>query len=207
MKIVQKYFKNLTERQIQQFGMLYDLYAEWNEKINVISRKDIEHLYERHILHSLSIGRYVTFEKNTQVLDIGTGGGLPGIPLAILYPNVSFTLIDSIGKKIKVATEISEAIGLDNVVLSHQRVQDNKRQYDFVVSRAVMQLDKLVQLCQKNIHRKQQNAIQNGLICLKGGDIVAEIAPFRRIVDVVDLSHYYNEPFFETKKVVYVPLS
>lgn len=206
MNIVLKYFEALTPKQTKQLAMLYDLYADWNEKINVISRKDIDNLYEKHILHSLSIAKYVDFKKGTKVLDVGTGGGFPAIPLAILYPQVQFTLIDSIGKKIKVANEVSKAIGLQNVRLYHQRVQEQKERYDFVVSRAVMQLDKLVQLCQKNIAKQQQNAIQNGLICLKGGDISAEIAPYKKVVDVVDVSHYFKEPFFETKKIVYIPL-
>ncbi len=206
MEIINTYFSYLSDEQKRQFEALYSLYAEWNERINVISRKDIDNLYERHILHSLAIAKYVQFKNGSTVLDIGTGGGLPGIPLAILFPNVHFTLIDSIGKKIKVGTAIAEAIGLKNIELRHQRVQDNKEKYDFVVSRAVMKLEKLSKLCRKNISKKQQNAIANGLICLKGGAIDEEIKPFSKIIDVVNISDYFKEEFFDTKKVVYLPM-
>ncbi len=206
MDCINRYFPHLSDKQKSQFEALYSLYAEWNERINVISRKDIDNLYERHILHSLAIAQYIQFKDGSEVLDIGTGGGLPGIPLAILFPKVRFTLIDSIGKKIKVGTAIAKEIGLTNVELRHQRVQENKEKYDFVVSRAVMQLEKLSKLCRKNISKKQQNAIANGLICLKGGTIDEEIKPFSKIIDVVNISDYFQEEFFETKKVVYLPI-
>ncbi len=205
MDIINKYFQYLSVEQKEQFEALYSLYSDWNERINVISRKDIDNLYERHILHSLAIAKYIQFSDNSKVLDIGTGGGLPGIPLAIIFPQVHFTLIDSIGKKIKVATEVANSIGLKNIELKHQRIQENKEKYDFVVSRAVMQLEKLSKLCRKNITKIQQNAISNGLICLKGGVIDDEVKPFRKIIDVVDISNYFEEDFFETKKVVYLP--
>lgn len=205
MDDILKYFPQLTQAQIAQFEALYDLYADWNAKINVISRKDIENLYERHILHSLGIAKYFSFKDASKVLDIGTGGGFPGIPLAILFPNVHFTLIDSIGKKIKVGQVVADAIGLKNIELKHIRIQEEKAKFDFIVSRAVMPLQDLVTLSQKNIEKKQQNAVPNGLICLKGGELENELAAFKKIVEVYDLNKCFKGEFFETKKVVYVP--
>ncbi len=205
MEQILKYFPKLTETQINQFKALYDLYVDWNAKINVISRKDIENLYERHVLHSLGIAEVIQFKPNSTILDVGTGGGFPGVPLAILFPEVKFTLIDSIGKKIKVGTEVSNAIGLKNIALFHKRVQEEKGKYDFVVSRAVMPLDDLVKLSRKNISPKQQNALPNGLICLKGGELQHEILPYKNVAETYELSDYFEGEFFKTKKVVYVP--
>lgn len=205
MQNITKYF-TLTPTQEQQFAALGVLYPEWNAKINVISRKDIDNLYEHHILHSLGIAKLIKFQPGTKVLDLGTGGGFPGIPLAILFPEVEFKLIDSIGKKIRVAQEIANSIGLKNVTCQQLRAEEEKGQYDFVVSRAVMPLGDLRKLVIKNISKRQHNAMPNGLICLKGGELQAEIAPFRNTAEVQDLSAYFEEEFFKTKKVVYLPL-
>ena len=206
MDEILKYFPNLTEKQKNQYSALYELYVDWNSKINVISRKDIDNLYERHVLHSLGIAEFIKFKPNSAILDVGTGGGFPGIPLAILFPEVQFTLIDSIGKKIKVGTEVANAIGLKNITLKHLRIQDEKGKFDFVVSRAVMPLDELVKLVKKNISPKQQNALPNGLICLKGGELQHEILPFKNIAETFELSELFEGEFFKTKKVVYLPL-
>jgi 16S rRNA (guanine527-N7)-methyltransferase len=206
MELILKYFPHLTDSQKKQFEALYDLYFEWNSKINVISRKDIENLYEHHVLHSLAIAEIIHFQPGTTVLDVGTGGGFPGIPLAILFPEVKFVLIDSIGKKIKVGTEVSTAIGLKNITLKHLRVQDEKDRYDFVVSRAVMPLGDLVQLVKKNISKKHKNALPNGLICLKGGELHHEILPYKNIAELYEVSEFFKEDYFATKKAVYVPL-
>lgn len=206
MEIISKYFKQLSETQLKQFDALYELYKEWNEKINVISRKDIDNLYIHHVLHSLSIAELYSFKAGSKVLDVGTGGGFPGVPLAILFPETSFLLIDSIAKKIKVASEVSSAIGLKNIAFKHERVQEEKAKFDFVVSRAVMPLDDLVKLVKKNISSEQRNAVPNGLICLKGGELEAEIANYKKIVEVTAISNYYEEDFYKTKKIVYVPL-
>ncbi|MDR1699210.1 MAG: 16S rRNA (guanine(527)-N(7))-methyltransferase RsmG [Prevotellaceae bacterium] len=206
MDILLKYFPELTSRQQEQFAALQDLYADWNSKINLISRKDIENLQERHVLHSLGIVRIINFRPGTSVLDVGTGGGFPGIPLAIMFPETQFCLIDSIGKKIKAATGIAESIGLQNAVLKHLRAEEEKGKYDFIVSRAVMPLGDLLKLTQKNIKKEQQNSLPNGLICLKGGDMQAEIFPYRNKATVYDLSREFDEEFFATKKVVYVPM-
>lgn len=206
MELILKYFSNLSETQIAQINALYDLYVDWNSKINVISRKDIENLYERHVLHSLGIAEIIHFKAGSKVLDVGTGGGFPGIPLAILFPEVQFTLIDSIGKKIKVAQEVSNTIQLKNIELKHMRIQEEKGKYDFVVSRAVMPLDELVKLCRKNISPKQQNALPNGLICLKGGELEREILPFKKVAETYEMKEFFTGEFFITKKVVYLPI-
>lgn len=206
MEKIFKYFPKLTEIQQQQLAALYDLYFDWNSKINVISRKDIENLYEHHVLHSLGIAKVLQFKPGTALLDVGTGGGFPGIPLAILFPECQFTLIDSIGKKIKVATAVAEAIGLQNVEAKHLRVQDEKAKFHFVVSRAVMPLADLVSLTKKNVAKEQFNALPNGLICLKGGELNEEIRPFKHLASEYQLSDYFKEEYFKTKKAVYLPL-
>jgi 16S rRNA (guanine527-N7)-methyltransferase len=206
MDIILKYFPDLTDTQKVQFTALYALYADWNSKINVISRKDIDNLYERHVLHSLGIAKAHNFRPGTTFLDVGTGGGFPGIPLAILLPECSFLLLDSIGKKVKVAQEVAAAIGLTNVQFHHARVEEEKGKYDFVVSRAVMPLADLVKMIRKNISGEHKNATPNGLICLKGGELAHEVLPFKNVADITDLSDFFEEEFFETKKVVYVPL-
>lgn len=206
MDLIKKYFPTLSPEQASQFAQLDSLYREWNEKINVISRKDIDALYLHHVLHSLGIAKVINFRSGSTVMDIGTGGGFPGIPLAILFPEVQFHLVDSIGKKIRVATEVATTIGLKNVTLRHCNVMDEKQKFDFIVSRAVMNLPDLVKLVRKNIKRESQNALPNGLICLKGGDLTAELQPFKHIHETWELSTYFEEDFFETKQVVYVPL-
>lgn len=206
MDKIRHYFPELTTKQLEQFGALYDLYADWNQKINVISRKDFENLYERHILHSLGIVKFLRFKPDSKILDIGTGGGFPGIPLAIFYPECHFHLVDSINKKLTVVREISSAIGLENISIRHCRVEDESALFDFVVSRAVMPLPDLARLCRKNIVKTQINALPNGLICLKGGELGHETAPFKNKFTEINLSDYFKEEFFKTKKVVYVPL-
>lgn len=203
MEIIKKYFPNLTEEQTKQFEALYDLYTDWNSKINVISRKDIENLYEHHVLHSLAIAKFTTIRPGSKVMDLGTGGGFPGIPLAILWPDVHFHLVDSIGKKLKVAQEVATAIGLKNVTFAHERAEEEKGKFDFVVSRAVMPLGDLIKIVKKNISPKQQNAIPNGIICLKGGDLQAETAPFKSRTTIDSLKGYFKEEYFDTKKVLY----
>lgn len=200
------YFPELDERQRRQFADLFPLYADWNAKINVISRKDIGNLYERHVLHSLGISRMLGFKPGTTVMDLGTGGGFPAIPLAILYPEVQFHLVDSIGKKLKVAQAVAEGIGLQNVTFRHARGEEEKGLFDFVVSRAVMPLADLVKLVRKNIRKQQINGLPNGLICLKGGELEQEIQPFRKQAICIALKDYFKEEYFLTKKVVYVPL-
>jgi 16S rRNA (guanine527-N7)-methyltransferase len=204
MEIITKYFPNLTPEQTSQFAQLYDLYTDWNSKINVISRKDIENLYERHVLHSLGIAKVISFRPETHVMDLGCGGGFPGIPLAILFPEVQFHLVDSIGKKVRVAQEVANAIGLKNVAFSHARGEDIKEKYDFVVTRAVMSLVELIKCVRKNIDHTQRNSLTNGIIALKGGELDSEMASMRNICTTWDLSQYFDEPFFETKKVVHV---
>lgn len=204
MDIILKYFPDLTETQKEQFAALYDLYTDWNSKINVISRKDITNLYEHHVLHSLGIAKIIRFRPGTEIMDLGTGGGFPGIPLAILFPDTHFHLVDSIGKKVKVATEIAQAIGLKNVTTRHCRAEEEKEQFDFVVSRAVMPLTDLLKICRKNIKKEQQNALPNGLICLKGGELEREVLPVKHNTTITELKDFFTEEFFETKKVVYV---
>lgn len=206
MEQILRYFPQLTEQQQQQFAALDALYRDWNAKINVISRKDIDNLYPHHVLHSLGIAKVISFRPGTHVMDIGTGGGFPGIPLAILFPEVQFHLLDSIGKKIKVAQAVADALQLSNVRTSHKNVIEKKEKYDFVVSRAVMQMGDLVRLVRKNVHHDQRNSLPNGLICLKGGDIQQEMRPFKHCCDVWPLHTYFEEEFFETKKVAYVTL-
>ncbi len=207
MKEIESNFKSLTELQVKQFDALFDLYSDWNDKINVISRKDIDNLYLHHVLHSLAIAKYVTFVEGTTIIDVGTGGGFPGIPLAIFFPDVKFLLLDSIGKKVRVAGEIAKSIGLDNVEVIHSRIENEKRKFHFVVSRAVMSLPEFIKLTRKNILREQINSIPNGVICLKGGDLTSETEAFKNIADIVSLSEYFTEPFFQTKKLVYVPVN
>lgn len=206
MEQLLRYFPQLTEQQQRQFAALDALYRDWNAKINIISRKDIDNLYPHHVLHSLGIAKVITFRPGTHVMDIGTGGGFPGIPLAILFPEVQFHLLDSIGKKIKVAQSVADALELTNVRTSHKNVMEEKEKYDFVVSRAVMQMEDLVRLVRKNVHHEQRNSLPNGLICLKGGDIQQEMRPFKHCCDVWPLHTYFEEEFFETKKVAYVTL-
>lgn len=200
------YFPNISEKQKEQFSALYDLYLDWNSKINVISRKDIMNLYEHHVLHSLAIAKVLNFSNNTSIVDVGTGGGFPAIPLAILFPNVKFHLVDSIGKKIRVATEIANAIELKNCTFAHSRIEEVKEKFDFVVSRAVMPLSDLVRLSKKNIKKEQINALPNGLICLKGGELEQEVLPFKKIATLYNVSDFFAEDFFKTKKAVYLPL-
>ncbi len=206
MKCIEKYFPQLTTEQKSQFNALDALYHEWNEKINVISRKDIDNLYEHHVLHSLAIARMVTFRPGTRILDFGTGGGFPGIPLAILFPDCHFRLIDGTGKKIRVAQEVSNAIGLQNCEPVHLRGEEEKGQYDFVVSRAVMPLPDLVKIVRKNISSKQQNALPNGVICLKGGQLESETSPFRKIIQTEALSNWFDEEWFQEKYCIYLPI-
>jgi 16S rRNA methyltransferase gidB len=207
MDIILKYFPDLTDTQKEQFAALYDLYTDWNSKINVISRKDITNLYEHHVLHSLGIAKVIQFKPGTSVMDLGTGGGFPGIPLAILFPDTKFHLVDSIGKKVRVATEIANAIGLKNVTTRHCRAEEEKQLFDFVVSRAVMPLTDLLKIIRKNISSEQHNALPNGLICLKGGELDREVMPVKHQTIVTDLKDFFSEEFFETKKVVYVTIN
>ena len=206
MDKILKYFPELTERQREQFEALDALYHDWNAKINVISRKDIDQLYEHHVLHSLAIAKTIRFRPGTRILDFGTGGGFPGIPLAILFPDCEFKLIDGTGKKIRVAQEVSQAIGLTNCHPEHLRGEDEKGQYHFVVSRAVMPLPDLVKIVRKNIAKPQLNALPNGIICLKGGDLQAETQPFRNIVETTDISTFFAEDWFKGKYVIYLPV-
>lgn len=205
MDLITKYFPHLTEEQRRQFAELDPLYRDWNAKINVISRKDIDALYEHHVLHSLGIAQMIRFKPGTKILDFGTGGGFPGIPLAILFPECEFLLVDSIGKKVKVAGAVAESLGLKNVRVLHGRGEEIKEQFDFVVSRAVMQLQELVGFTKQLVHHTQRNGMPNGLICLKGGELQAELRPFKRIVEVQELYPTFDEEYFKTKKVVYLP--
>ena len=206
MNIITKYFTDITDRQRRQFDALYELYQDWNSKINVISRKDIDNLYEHHVLHSLAIAKTIKFKDDTDILDFGTGGGFPGIPLAILFPNCRFQLIDGTGKKIRVATEVANAIGLKNCTPVHKRGEEEKGKYDFVVSRAVMPLPDLERIVRKNISDKQRNSMPNGIICLKGGNVEGEIQPFRKYVEVTEISQWFDEEWFKEKYVIYLPI-
>jgi len=206
MELIEKYFPQLTERQHEQIAALDALYHEWNEKINVISRKDIDNLYLHHVLHSMAIGRMLHFKDDTDILDFGTGGGFPGIPLAILFPRCHFTLIDGTGKKIRVTQEVAQAIGLENCTPLHRRGEEEKGKYDFVVSRAVMPLPDLVRMVRKNIKKEQHNAMPNGIFCLKGGDLQEETRPFRRSVQTTALSEWFDEEWFKEKYCIYLPV-
>ena len=199
-------FFQLSDRQAEQFAQLDALYRDWNSKINVISRKDIDNLYEHHVLHSLAIAKLLPFQPGTSILDVGTGGGFPGIPLAILFPECQFLLIDSIGKKIKVASEVARALGLTNVVCKQERAEEEKQKFDFVVSRAVMPLPDLVKLVRKNISNKHRNAVPNGLVVLKGGDLKEEIAPYIKTAEVTPCSQWFGTNWFDNKYVIYLPL-
>jgi len=206
MEIILKYFPNLSETQRQQFAALYDLYKDWNSKINVISRKDIDALYEHHVLHSLAIAKAIKFRPGTRILDFGTGGGFPGIPLAIMFPDVQFKLIDGTGKKILVVKEVAKAIGLKNCDAEQIRGENEKGRFDFIVSRAVMPLPELIKLIQKNIGKSQRNSMPNGVFCLKGGDVSAEISPFKNIAETTDICQMFKEEWFKNKYLIYVPL-
>ena len=206
MDIILKYFPDLSETQRNQFAALADLYRDWNNKINVISRKDIDNLYEHHVLHSLAIAKAINFRAGTKILDLGTGGGFPGIPLAIMFPESQFRLIDGTGKKILVVNEISKAIGLENCEAEQIRGENEKQKYEFVVSRAVMPLPDLVKLIKKNIAKPQHNSLPNGLMCLKGGNVNEEIKPFKHIADITDISTLFNEEWFKQKYLIYLPL-
>lgn len=205
MEQIMKYFPDISDKQKRQLEMLDALYHDWNSKINVISRKDIDNLYEHHVLHSLSIAKAIRFKAGTKILDFGTGGGFPGIPLAIMFPECQFKLIDGTGKKIKVATEVANAIGLDNCQPVQLRGEEEKGKFDFVVSRAVMPLPELVKIVTKNIVKRGNNVLPNGIICLKGGDLQAETAPFRNIVEVTKISNWFDEEWFKDKNVIYLP--
>jgi len=205
MTLIPQYFK-LTDTQAQQFAALEVLYPEWNEKINLISRKDIENLEEHHLLHSLAIAKLIDFQPGTTILDVGTGGGFPGVPLAVMFPECRFTLIDSIGKKIRVAQDVAGRIGLTNVECIQERAEDEKRQFDFVVSRAVMPLPDLVKLVRKNVRHRHKNAMPNGLIVLKGGNLDGEIHAFRHLAEVTELAPIFKTEWFKEKRLIYLPL-
>lgn len=206
MQLIDRYFPDLTDTQRRQIDALYPLYSEWNAKINVISRKDIDNLYLHHVLHSLGIAKILRFNPGSTILDVGTGGGFPGIPLAILFPECRFRLIDRTGKKIRVATEVASQIGLQNVTLDQRSIEEEKDKFDFIVSRAVMPLSDLIRLVTKNISKQQNNALPNGLICLKGGELQHEIQPVHKRALLLPLKDYFQEEFFTTKQAVYVQL-
>ena len=205
IEIIKKYFPQLTPKQEEQFAALDALYHDWNAKINVISRKDIDNLYEHHILHSLAIAKYINFREGTNVLDFGTGGGFPGVPLAIFFPEANFKLIDGTGKKVRVAQEVADAIGLDNVLPSHLRGEEEKGKFDFIVSRAVMPLPDLMKIVKKNIASDQHNVLPNGIIVLKGGNLDEELKPYKNIAEKIELSQWFNEEWFKEKYLIYVP--
>lgn len=204
-EIIYRYFPDLTEKQREQFDRLEELYTEWNSKINVISRKDIDLLYERHVLHSLGIARVCRFANDSEVLDVGTGGGFPGIPLAIFFPEVSFHLVDAVGKKIKVVEEVAAGLGLTNVKAEHERVEQLRGTYDFVVSRAVTRMEPFLGWVRNKINRNHFSPLDNGILYLKGGDLKEEMAEVRRKYRIFELKDYFEEEFFETKKVVHIP--
>lgn len=206
MEEILKYFTYLTDKQKQQFAALFDLYKDWNEKINVISRKDIDNLYLHHVLHSLAIAKAVSFRPGTRILDFGTGGGFPGIPLAILFPETQLKMIDGTGKKIRVVNEVATAIGLENVEAVHLRGEEEKGKYDFVVSRAVMPLPDLMKIVKKNVGKEQRNSLPNGVICLKGGNVEGEMRPFKKIAEATEITNWFDEDWFKEKFVIYVPV-
>ncbi len=206
LALIEKYFPNLSVLQKEQFAQLKPLYEEWNAQINVISRKDVDSLYERHILHSLSIAKFISFKNGTKLMDLGCGGGFPGIPLAILFPEVSFTMIDSIGKKIKVVQEITNAIGLQNVQAHHMRAEKVEDTFDFVITRAVAPMMDLVKWTRKKFSKTNKHEIENGVIALKGGDLSAELASWGNRKTLVSLTSYFEEAFFETKQIIHVPV-
>ena len=205
IEIIKKYFPQLTPKQEEQFAALDALYHDWNAKINVISRKDIDNLYEHHILHSLAIAKNINFREGTNVLDFGTGGGFPGIPLAIFFPEANFKLIDGTGKKVRVAQEVANAIGLENVLPSHLRGEEEKGKFDFIVSRAVMPLPDLMKIVKKNIASDQHNVLPNGVIVLKGGNLDEELKPYKNIAEKTELSQWFDEEWFKEKYLIYVP--
>lgn len=206
MDSIIKYFPTITDEQRHQYEQLFELYKDWNSKINVISRKDIDNLYEHHVLHSLAIAKALRFKDGTKIMDFGCGGGFPGIPLAIMFPKCQFKLIDGTGKKIRVCQEIASAIGLKNVVAEHLRGEDEKGKFDFIVSRAVMPLPDMVKIVRKNVSKEQHNAMPNGIFCLKGGNLQSEIHPFKNIVEQTDLSSFFNEEWFKEKHLIYLPI-
>ena len=206
MDSIIKYFPAITDEQRHQYEQLFELYKDWNSKINVISRKDIDNLYEHHVLHSLAIAKALRFKDGTKIMDFGCGGGFPGIPLAIMFPECQFKLIDGTGKKIRVCQEIASAIGLKNVVAEHLRGEDEKGKFDFIVSRAVMPLPDMVKIVRKNVSKEQHTAMPNGIFCLKGGNLQSEIHPFKNIVEQTDLSSFFNEEWFKEKHLIYLPI-
>jgi len=206
ISIITSYFPNLTSTQIEQFKQLQALYEHWNAQINVISRKDIESLYEKHVLHSLGIAKVMEFKPNTKIMDVGCGGGFPGIPLAILFPECKFHLVDSIGKKIKVVNEIATALGLKNLTAEHKRAEEVKDKFEFIISRAVTEFPAFYKWVQNKISKSQFNNLPNGILYLKGGDLSEELKDFKKRVVLYDLKDYFKEEFFETKKVVYLPM-
>lgn len=206
VELIKHYFPEINTEQEKQFEQLFPLYKDWNEKINVISRKDIDELYERHVLHSLGIAKVISFTPGTNILDVGTGGGFPGIPLAILFPDCNFHLVDSIGKKIKVVNEVANALGLKNVSATHSRVEQINEKFDFIVSRAVTQFPEFVTWVKQKVKKEQKNALPNGILYLKGGDLSEELKSFINKIKLYNLSNYFQSDFFETKKVVYMPL-
>lgn len=207
MELIKKYFPNITDKQAEQFGKLKELYDDWNSKINVISRKDMDNFYEHHVLHSLAIAHEIKFRDGSKILDLGTGGGFPGIPLAIMFPQCLFKMIDRTGKKILVVNEVAKALGLENVKAEQLSGEEEKGKYDFVVSRAVMPLSDLVKIIKKNVdHKRQQNSLPNGLICQKGGDLNNETRPFKNIVSMTDIHDMFDEEWFKEKYLIYLPL-
>ena len=205
MKLILKYFPNLTEDQIQKYEMLERLYKDWNLKINVVSRKDIDELYLRHVLHALAIAKVIQFKDGSRIMDVGTGGGFPGVPLAIMFPNCKFHLVDSIAKKLKVVNEVVEGLGLENVKTTHTRVESINETYDFIVSRAVAAMPTFVHWTKGKIAKQQNNALKNGILYLKGGDLTEELKDYKTITEY-DIKTFFEEDFYETKKVVHLPI-